>query len=272
MYNLIKKMIYIGKSKINIALAFATSKIHYWSFIFGIMLLIVATISAYSVHMEGKTAQMNVQDMLSQFEKKQMSIESSYLLPEIPMIKPQNATKKDQTSIPISVLSPTFQIIPTEPALNITPMSTPQNITPISTPQIEYIPVSKLDYSPIAKLFIEKIDLNISVLSKWSYELLDISVCKFFGPDPNEAGNFVVIGHNDIKGVHFGNLDRLEIGDSIEMTDLTGRIRNYEIYEILTIKPNELDKLKTNEDYSVTLVTCSPDGKMRLVVKSRQNK
>jgi len=263
MHNLIKKMIITGKSKINIALAFTTSKIHYWSLILGVILLVVATISAYSVYIQGKTAQMNAQDMLSQFEKKQMIIESSYLLPEIPMIIPRNTIKKDQTSIPISVSSPTLQIIPTEPAVNI---------APISTPQIEYIPVSKLDYSPIAKLFIEKIDLNISVLSKWSYELLDISVCKFFGPDPNEAGNFVVIGHNDLKGVHFGNLYQLEIGDSLEMTDLTGRTKSYEIYEILTIKPNELDKLKTNEDYSVTLVTCSPDGKMRLVVKSRQNK
>ena len=105
---------------------------------------------------------------------------------------------------------------------------------------------------------------------EWSYELLDISVNKFRGPEPNEPGNFIVIGHNYSNGEHFGKLDMVKIGDKIDLTDLSGRKISYEIYEILVIKPNELEKLKTKDIRTVTLITCDSNRNLRLVVKSRE--
>jgi len=128
---------------------------------------------------------------------------------------------------------------------------------------------SKLEYETIAKLQIDKIGLKTPVLSEWSYELLEISVNKFSGPDPNELGNFVVIGHNYKGGVHFGNVHLLEIGDLIVLTDLSGREITYEIYEIIIIQPEEIDKLTTYETRTLTLVTCDSSSELRIVIKSR---
>ncbi len=129
--------------------------------------------------------------------------------------------------------------------------------------------VKKPTYNPIAKVQIEKIGLNVSVLSEWSYELLDISVNKFSGPEPNEPGNFIVIGHNYINKAHFGSLHLVEIGDSIDLTDLSGRTVTYEVFEVLIIKPDEVEKLQSDNPLALTLVTCDTNNEYRLVVKSR---
>lgn len=59
----------------------------------------------------------------------------------------------------------------------------------VSPPPMETTDAYDSAYSPIAKIQAKRIGLNVSVLSEWSYELLDISVNKFSGPDPNESGN-----------------------------------------------------------------------------------
>ena len=129
--------------------------------------------------------------------------------------------------------------------------------------------VKKTTYSPIAKVQIDKIGLNVSVLSEWSYELLDISVNKFSGPEPNEPGNFIVIGHNYINKAHFGSLHLVEIGDSIDLTDLSGRTVTYEVFEVLIIKPDEVEKLQSDNPLALTLITCDTNNEYRLVVKSK---
>ena len=129
-----------------------------------------------------------------------------------------------------------------------------------------------LGFAPktIAVLNIDAINLNLPVLSEWSYELLDISVCKYEGANPNEPGNFIIIGHNFLNGAHFGNLYLVKYGDIVDITDLTGREEHYVVYEILLIKPDETDKLSTDEESTVTLVTCDYTGDMRLIIKCKK--
>lgn len=125
------------------------------------------------------------------------------------------------------------------------------------------------ELKPIATISIERIRLNASVLPDWSDELLDISVSKFNGPDPNEPGNFIVIGHGYDSDTHFGRLHLLEVGDLIHLTDLLGRTVPYEVYEVMIIKPSDIEKLKTDEKLTLTLVTCDKDNAYRLVIKSK---
>lgn len=129
--------------------------------------------------------------------------------------------------------------------------------------------VGDVAYTPVAIISVDRIDLKVSVLSEWSYDLLDISVNKFSGPEPNEPGNFIVIGHNYINDAHFGNLHLLKVGDTIDLTDLKGRTLTYEVYEVLIIKPTEVDKLETKDIRSLTLVTCDKNNAYRLVIKSK---
>lgn len=58
------------------------------------------------------------------------------------------------------------------------------------------------------------------------------------------------------------------MGDLLELTDLSGRKLIYEVYEIQVIKPDELDKLLTDKEKTLTLVTCDADNRFRLIVKS----
>lgn len=49
---------------------------------------------------------------------------------------------------------------------------------------------------------IPKIGINYPVISKTSEELLKISVNKFHGPNPNEVGNYCIVGHNYLNDVN----------------------------------------------------------------------
>lgn len=67
----------------------------------------------------------------------------------------------------------------------------------------------------IGSIIIEKININYPIFSTTTNELLDFSICKFYGPDPNVVGNMCLAGHNYDDNRFFGNLKNLEIGDSI---------------------------------------------------------
>ena len=49
---------------------------------------------------------------------------------------------------------------------------------------------------------------------------MKISPCKFWGAEPNEIGNFCIVGHNYRNGLFFSNNKKLEKGDKIYITDL----------------------------------------------------
>lgn len=212
-------------------------KIQSWAFLLSIVFLIIASISAYSVFIEGKSAQSNAKKTLDNFEQE--------------LLKPETveSTSTDKG-----------------------PLNTDDNgiTTPIlGSDSVETAPQETKSKS-IAKIQIEKLDLNLTVFSEWNYKALEISVCKFIGPEPNEPGNFVIIGHNYKNGAHFGKLYLLEKGDLVDLTDLSGRKKTYEVYEKQTIESDEIDKLSTNETYTVTLVTCTSNGKLRLVIKCKE--
>lgn len=121
----------------------------------------------------------------------------------------------------------------------------------------------------IGILEIPKYEVELPIIGKWSYKLLKISICRYKGPDPNEKGNLVLIGHNYKSGAHFGILKKLEVGDEIFLTDsATGTRVRYEVYQIKSIAPDAFSALKTYQgDYGLTLMTCKDNGTNRLLVR-----
>ena len=79
---------------------------------------------------------------------------------------------------------------------------------------------------------IDKINLNYSILSVSNNDLLDISVCRFAGPMPNEVGNLCIAGHNYVDYKYFSRLNELEINDIITIYDLNGNSIDYSIYNV----------------------------------------
>lgn len=227
------------------------------AFFISTILLILAITSAYPLYIEGETAQKNAQLALDNFENIALKKEKFEVQNTVKAYESENTVEKHESYNTTRTSEPQ---VTNEERINFDEI---HQVTPksIEKPEVEYI--------PIAKLNIEKINLEISVLSEWSYELLDISVNKFSGPEPNEPGNFIIIGHNYLNGEHFGNLNLMEIEDFIDLTDLSGRKITYEVYEILIIKPDEVEKLMTKEAQTLTLVTCDTNLDLRLIIKSR---
>lgn len=127
-------------------------------------------------------------------------------------------------------------------------------------------------YNVIAKLEIPKIGLTTDVLDQYSKQALLVSVTKFWGSDPNEVGNFCISGHNYVNKNMFSKLKSLEIGDRLFLTDNSGRTLQYEIYDVFKVEPSDTTVVsqKTDGRKEVTLITCTSDSKLRIIIKSKE--
>ena len=133
-------------------------------------------------------------------------------------------------------------------------------------------------YTVIATVTIHKLDVEYAVLSRTSDELLKINPTKFEGyekgPDPNEVGNFCIVGHNYRDSRFFGKVPTLELGDTISLTDNYGRTITYVMYDKYEVDPTDISCLdqNTNGRKEVTLITCNYDGSQRVITKFREQK
>ena len=124
-------------------------------------------------------------------------------------------------------------------------------------------------YYTMATINIPSIDCTYPILDRSTDELLKISPCKFWGANPNEVGNFCIVGHNYRNNKFFSHVPELAIGDTIEITD---RIKNretltYKVYDKYVVDPDN-----TECTTQITLITCTDDSKMRVIVKAREEK
>lgn len=126
----------------------------------------------------------------------------------------------------------------------------------------------------IGLLKIDKINLIYPILSNVSEELLTISPCRFYGPMPNEIGNLCIAGHNYASQKHFGKLTSLEVGDTIQIYDLSSNNINYSIYKIQEVPANDTSCMSqnTNNIREITLVTCNTIKGTRIVIKAKENR
>lgn len=136
----------------------------------------------------------------------------------------------------------------------------------------KYVTQSGQSYTTDAVLNIPTLGINYPVLSETSEELLKISLNKFWGPSPNEVGNYCVVGHNYKNKKMFGKLSEIKNGDIVELTDNSGKTVKYTVYNKYVVEPDDVSCTSqlTNGNKEVTLITCTNYGKQRLVVKARQ--
>lgn len=140
---------------------------------------------------------------------------------------------------------------------------------------VEYTASNGIKYSVEARVTIPRLGIDYPVISKWSDELLKISVNKYWGPKPNEVGNYCIVGHNYKSGKMFGNLPAIAIGDIVELKSLlTGETVKYEVYDRKVINPTDTacTSQLTGGRRELTLITCKEYGTQRLVVKAKEIK
>lgn len=124
-------------------------------------------------------------------------------------------------------------------------------------------------YSILGVINIPKINSKYPIIAETSDALLKVSVCKFWGSNPNEVGNLCLVGHNYRDSRFFGKVPTLVVGDVIEITDLEGKTLKYSVYDIFTVYPTDTKCTSqlTQGKKEVTLITCTDNGKQRVVVK-----
>ena len=159
-----------------------------------------------------------------------------------------------------------FEVIYSEPV-------EPEEIPPEEDPNINWLRTSNgTEYYVLATVNIPAINCTYPVLNQTTEELLKISPCKFWGAEPNEVGNFCIVGHNYRSNKFFSHVPELSMGDTIEITDLTNRTIVYEIYDKYVVEPNDTSctTQRTNGQKEVTLITCTNDSKQRVIVKAKE--
>ena len=137
--------------------------------------------------------------------------------------------------------------------------------------------VNGVKYTNIATINIPKLDKSFPVLQgdlSQIESLLKISPCKFWGGEPNEVGNFCIVGHNYRNDKFFSKVPSLVVGDTITLTDSSKRTLTYEVYDKYTVEPEDVSCTSqlTNGKKEVTLITCTDDSRLRVIVRTREVK
>lgn len=132
-----------------------------------------------------------------------------------------------------------------------------------------YMASDGTEYVTEAILNIPSLDIYYPILSETTEELLKISLNKYWGPNPNEVGNYCIVGHNYRNGKMFGKLSEINIGDTIYLTDQKKNKVTYKVYNKYVVSPDDVKCTSqlTGGKREVTLITCTNYGTQRLVVK-----
>ena len=117
-------------------------------------------------------------------------------------------------------------------------------------------------YDCIGVLSIPVLELELPVLTDWSYAKLKIAPCHYFGSYYEK--DFVIAAHNYQS--HFGRLSELQPKDLILFTDISGTVHCYEVVLLETLPANATEEMITS-GFDLSLYTCTPGGASRVTVR-----
>ena len=136
-----------------------------------------------------------------------------------------------------------------------------QNIAQDEIPQ--KMPTVNADgYDCIGILTIPVLDLDLPVLTDWSYAKLKKAPCHYYGTYYEK--DFVIAAHNYKS--HFGRLSELQMGDMVFFTDVKGAKYCYEVVLLETL-PKEATSEMITAGFDLSLYTCTPGGANRVTVR-----
>lgn len=90
---------------------------------------------------------------------------------------------------------------------------------------------------------------------------------------PGTGGNFAIAGHRTTYGAPFGNLDRVQLGETIIFQTNTNEYK-YKVVDVQIVSPTDNFVLQNFGDDRITLTTCHPkfSAKQRLIVVGQLEK
>ena len=132
---------------------------------------------------------------------------------------------------------------------------------PVDVPQ-EMLTTQVDGYDCIGVLSIPVLELDLPVLTDWSYAKLKIAPCHYFGSYYEK--DFVIAAHNYRS--HFGRLSELQPKDLVLFTDISGTVYCYEVVLLETLPGNATEEMITS-GFDLSLYTCTPGGANRVTVR-----
>lgn len=117
-------------------------------------------------------------------------------------------------------------------------------------------------YDCIGVLSIPVLELELPVLTDWSYTKLKKAPCLYYGSYYEK--DFVIAAHNFQS--HFGRLSQLRSSDVVIFTDVTGTTYYYEV-ALLEILPKEATEEMITSGFDLSLYTCTTGGGSRVTVR-----
>ena len=136
--------------------------------------------------------------------------------------------------------------------------------------------VTYMGYDVIGTIEIPATDIEYPILSdeQASINSLNVAIIKLYPStiELNEVGNTVLAGHNYRNGTFFSNNKRLENGDKIYITDLSGRTVTYEVYRKYETSTSDSEYMNrdTEGKREISLTTCTDDTSKRLIIWARE--
>lgn len=188
------------------------------------------------------------------------------------------AETNSQNDLKTEEIVETEEILPTPTNEEVEEIVEPttNNETNNTTPKSATYTVDGEEYTVVGTLNIPSLNIEYPILSETSTKLLKVSLTKYWGANPNEVGNMVVVGHNYKNNKFFSNLSKIQHGEIVKIRDLSGKTLDYKVYDTYVIDPydNSCTSQLTDGKTEITLITChyengSNHATKRFVVKAR---
>ena len=125
--------------------------------------------------------------------------------------------------------------------------------------------------SVVGHLVIPRIGVNDYVVEGTGSSQLAEGPGHYVGTAPiGRAGNVGIAGHRTTHGAPFYNLNLLQAGDLIYLTDRSGRTYTYRVEAQFVVAPSDGSVLLTTSTPTLTLTTCNPRywASQRLIVRA----
>ena len=128
--------------------------------------------------------------------------------------------------------------------------------------------VTYKSYNVVGTIEIPATGTRYPIVDETSPSAMEVAIVFLYGPGLNSVGNNVIVGHNYRGGSFFGSNKRLEDGDEIYITDVTGEVVRYVVYNKYETTDDDFSYAtrKTNGKREISLSTCTSDPEIRLVI------
>ncbi len=160
----------------------------------------------------------------------------------------EDATTTSTTAATTTTTAPVDPAVTTTTGLQVTPVTAP---APVSLDLPDY-------GDAMAKIRIPKIGITRTVVEGAGLDQLKRGPGHLpETPLPGQAGNVAIAGHRTTYGQPFHNIDKLEMGDQIQVETIQGNFV-YEIDSIEIVDDEDVSVLADQGDNRLTLVACHP--------------